>query len=108
MLKNVDSMARENEPFMTERRSGIKSSDLLMVLMQPPPSMEEEFDAWYDTEHLPERIVLPGFHSGARYICVDGYPRYMALYDLENEAVLESDSWIWRFQAVASARGPSA
>jgi hypothetical protein len=67
---------------------------LLMVLMQPPPPMEEEFNAWYDTEHLPERIVLPGFHSGARYICVDGYPRYMALYDLENEAVLESDAYM--------------
>lgn len=67
---------------------------LLMVLMQPPATMEEEFNAWYDTEHLPERVVLPGFHSGARFVCVDGYPRYMALYDIENEAVLDSEAYL--------------
>ncbi len=67
---------------------------LLMVMMEPPPAIEEEFNAWYDTEHLPERIALPGFLSGARYVCVDGYPRYMALYDLESEAVLESDTYL--------------
>ena len=67
---------------------------LLMVMMEPPPAIEEEFNAWYDTEHLPERIALPGFLSGVRYVCADGYPRYMALYDLESEAVLDSDSYL--------------
>ncbi len=73
---------------------------LLMVMMEPPPAMVEEFNAWYDTEHLPERVVLPGFHSGARFVCVDGYPRYMALYDLESEDVLDSESYL----AISGAR----
>ena len=67
------------------RRAG-----LLMVMMEPPPPLEEEFNAWYDTEHLPERIALPGFRSGARFVALTGYPRYMALYDLDGEDVLDS------------------
>lgn len=67
---------------------------LLMVMMEPPPAIEEEFNAWYDTEHLPERLALPGFLSGVRYVCLDGYPRYMALYDLASESVLESDTYL--------------
>lgn len=71
-----------------------ENNGLLMVMMEPPAVMEEEFHAWYDTEHLPERVVLPGFQSGMRFVCLDGYPRYMALYDLDSEAVLESRDYL--------------
>lgn len=67
---------------------------LLMVMMQPPSVMEEEFNAWYDTEHVPERRALPGFQSGLRFVCIDGYPRYMALYDLDREDVLHSPEYL--------------
>ena len=36
----------------------------LLVLMQPPPAFEEEFNAWYDAEHIPERCATPGFETG--------------------------------------------
>ena len=29
---------------------------------------EEEFNAWYNTEHLPELLALPGFLDAARYV----------------------------------------
>ncbi len=31
---------------------------LLLTMTEPPPQMEEEFNAWYDTEHLPERLSI--------------------------------------------------
>jgi hypothetical protein len=31
------------------------------------PKYEEEFNAWYNTEHLPELLTLPGFLDAARY-----------------------------------------
>ena len=65
----------------------------LLVLMQPPPALEEEFNAWYDTEHIPERAAVPGFASALRFVCIDGHPRYLAMYDLENFAVLESAAY---------------
>jgi hypothetical protein len=66
----------------------------LLVLMQPPPCFEEEFNAWYDTEHIPERLGVPGFESGLRYVCLSGTPRYLALYDLASPAVLETPEYL--------------
>ena len=66
----------------------------LLVLMQPPPAFEEEFNAWYDTEHLPERVAIPGFESGLRYVCVAGFPRYFAMYDTQTPDVLNSPAYL--------------
>ncbi|AUL14228.1 DUF4286 family protein [Bordetella bronchiseptica] len=65
------------------------SKALLLVSMEPPAGMEAEFNDWYDTEHLPERAGLPGFETALRYVCVAGWPRYLALYDLSNIEVLD-------------------
>lgn len=66
----------------------------LLVLMQPPPAFEEEFNAWYDTEHVPERLAVPGFESALRFVCVDGHPRYLAMYDLESPSVLDTEDYL--------------
>ncbi|MFM0034638.1 hypothetical protein [Paraburkholderia strydomiana] len=66
---------------------------LLMVSMEPPASLEEEFNDWYDTEHFPQRLALPGFVSASRWVCVDGWPRWMALYDLTSLDALDSDAY---------------
>lgn len=66
----------------------------LLVLMDPPPPFEEEFNAWYDTEHLPQRMAVPGFESGRRYVSIRGAPRYLALYDMTSPAVLESQAYL--------------
>ena len=39
---------------------------LLLTLTEPPVAMEEEFNAWYDTEHLADLLSLPGFLDAAR------------------------------------------
>ncbi|MGH6913184.1 MAG: hypothetical protein ACREH3_05710 [Geminicoccales bacterium] len=66
----------------------------LLVLMQPPPTFEEEFNEWYDTEHVPERLAVPGFESGLRYVCIAGTPRYLAMYDLARPQVLETPEYL--------------
>jgi len=66
----------------------------LLVLMQPSPAFEEEFNAWYDTEHLPERSAVPGFETALRFVCISGHPRYLALYDLANPQVLDSPEYL--------------
>lgn len=66
----------------------------LLVLMQPPPAFEDEFNAWYDTEHVPERVAVPGFETGLRFVCIDGAPKYLAMYDLANAAVLDTEAYL--------------
>jgi hypothetical protein len=53
-----------------------------------------EFNDWYDTEHLPQRLALPGFLSGSRWVCIDGWPRWLALYDLASSAAVHSDAYL--------------
>jgi len=65
----------------------------LLVLMQPPPAFEDEFNAWYDTEHIPERCAVPGFETGLRFVCLDGAPKYLAMYDLARPEVLDSPEY---------------
>jgi hypothetical protein len=72
----------------------MKSKGFLLVLMQPPPAFEDEFNAWYDTEHVAERVGVPGFESGLRYVCIDGHPRYLAMYDTESPEVFDSEGYL--------------
>ena len=70
---------------------------MLMAMMQPPADMEEEFQDWYDTEHIPERAAITGFLSAQRFVCLDGFPKYIAAYDLTHHGVLQEPE----YQAVA-------
>jgi hypothetical protein len=66
----------------------------LLVLMQPPANIEEEFNAWYDSEHVPERLAVPGVLTAIRFSSISAAtPKYLAMYDLESEAVLDSDAY---------------
>jgi hypothetical protein len=62
--------------------------------MQPPPAFEDEFNAWYDAEHIPERCGTPGFETGLRFVCLDGAPKYLAMYDLARPEVLQSPEYL--------------
>ena len=42
---------------------------LLLSLTEPPAAMEKQFNAWYDDEHLPEPLAIPGFRSARRWVC---------------------------------------
>jgi len=75
------------------------SRGLLLAAMTPPPALEEEFNEWYDTEHVPERLRIPGFDTARRFVAVVGWPRYLALYDLDHPGVLGSAA----YAAVAGA-----
>jgi hypothetical protein len=70
------------------------SKALLLVMMEPPAALEEEFNDWYDTEHFPQRRAMPGFESASRWVCVDGWPRYVALYDLESNDALRTPEYL--------------
>jgi hypothetical protein len=73
---------------------------LLLTITEPPPYMEEEFNAWYDTEHLPERLSIPGFLSARRWVadCKPGEGKYLATYELESPAVLVSPAYLGFFE----------
>ena len=44
----------------------------------------DEHDDWHTHEHLPERLAIPGFLRGTRWVAIDGAPRYAVLYEVES------------------------
>ncbi len=70
-----------------------RGTGLLMVWADVPADKEPEFNRWYNEEHLPERLAIPGFLSAARYEAVKGGPKHLAVYELESAAVLETPAY---------------
>ncbi|MET0706170.1 MAG: hypothetical protein ABWY64_03260 [Tardiphaga sp.] len=66
---------------------------MLMTSMDIDAAHEREFNAWYDREHLAERVAIPGFLEARRYVAVDAAPKYLGLYSTENFDVLDSDAY---------------
>jgi hypothetical protein len=62
--------------------------------------MEEEFNAWYDDEHLAERLAIPGFRSAQRWVAdvPAGVGKYLATYELDSTKVLSSPAYLARYQ----------
>ena len=88
---------------------------LLLTMMNPPAGGDEEFNDWVNTEHLPERKIIPGIRLAQRFRNRQQSPRYMAFYDLESLDVLKSapyraiagenlSPWSKRILASATAR----
>ncbi|WP_416547149.1 hypothetical protein ACHEXK_15215 [Limnohabitans sp. DCL3] len=65
---------------------------------------EEEFNAWYNTEHLPGLSRVPGTVRAQRYLRLSSSPRYIACYELLSPAVMESPAWLAIRHTAWSAR----
>jgi len=55
-----------------------------------------EHDEWHTHEHLPERLAIPGFVRGTRWVALRQGPRYFVMYEVEQLATLASDAYLER------------
>ncbi|MDH5285157.1 MAG: hypothetical protein OEX23_00815 [Betaproteobacteria bacterium] len=63
------------------------------------PEGREEFYAWHGSEHMPERVAIPGFLRGRRYVAVEGVPEFFNLYETASTAVLTGADYLARLNA---------
>ena len=54
---------------------------------------EDEFNDWYDNEHVPERLRTKGFINAQRWLGADDPRLSIATYDLESLDVLQSPAY---------------
>ncbi|KAJ7066583.1 hypothetical protein C8F01DRAFT_1123796 [Mycena amicta] len=68
---------------------------LVAVLIEPGPHVtEDELTAWYEIEHVPRRLALPGFLSALRYKAIDSQtPTWLTLYDIEAPEIANSPEY---------------
>lgn len=71
----------------------IAGKGMLLTSMDVDPEHEEDFNRWYDREHLEERVAIDGFIEARRYVAEDGAPKYLFLYSTQTIEVLDSPAY---------------
>ena len=60
------------------------------------PEGRANFIDWHNREHIPERVAIPGFHRGRRYVAERGDPEYFTLYEACDTGVLVGTAYLER------------
>lgn len=71
-------------------------SSALVLSFDIAPDMINEHDEWHTHEHVPERLALPGFLRGSRWVAQQGRPKYFVMYEVEALAALTSAAYLER------------
>ena len=66
---------------------------MLLTSMDIDVADEAEFNRWYDSEHLEERVAIEGFLEARRYVAHKASPKYLCLYSTKTIEVLDSPAY---------------
>jgi len=85
----------------------------MLLLFDIVPDAISEHDEWHTHEHLPERLSIPGFVRGTRWVASNGQPRYFVMYEVLHLATLTSGAYLerlnnpspWTSRMMSSYRG---
>lgn len=81
---------------------------LLLAEHELPSQYEEEYDVWYNTEHIPAITQVPGFFTPRRFKLSNEFPsipdsknvrRFITIYDIDNIELFDTD--IFRKQSTS-------
>jgi hypothetical protein len=81
---------RRDSMSQPEDRSATTTKHVLVVLTEPVPGLEDEYNEWYTGTHLDEVVATPGFISAQRFqLADDGMSlcshSYLAIYEVEGD-----------------------
>lgn len=77
-------------------RMGLLGKGVLAIWNDIASGGEAEFNRWHTREHVPERVGVPGFLRGRRYLASSGTPRFFTLYETETVETLTSPAYVER------------
>lgn len=68
---------------------------VLVVTMDVDQEDEAEFNKWYNEQHLPERMEIPGYVSARRFKLEEGNGAltYLCIWELEDGSPLQSQMY---------------
>jgi len=66
---------------------------MLITSMDVDAKDEQEYNVWYDREHLAERVAIEGFLEARRWIAVDARPKYFCTYSTREFADLSGPAY---------------
>ncbi len=71
-----------------------QAKGLMVFLANFEPEHQQGYRQWHNAEHIPERVGIPGFLLGRRYLQTDDPTRFLMCYDTLGEQVLLSDAYL--------------
>jgi len=71
----------------------LRSKGMLITSMDVDAQHEDEFNLWYDREHVAERVAIDGFTEARRWIAIEGAPKYFATYCTQRFEDLSSPAY---------------
>ena len=74
--------------------AGEETTASMIVTLQPKGIGQDEVDDWYDLEHIPQRVALPGFVSVERWTSVEGEALSLTIYDVTTLDVITSPPYL--------------
>jgi len=81
--------------------TGAVGSYRMYVFTNPVAGQDATYNDWYDRQHIPDVLKVPGFVAGQRFAMVDPeqhnpvkLPRYLALFDLQSRGLAATDAEI--------------
>jgi len=76
-----------------DRLMGTRKPILVIIKTDVAPEMEENFNRWYDEEHIPGLLRVPGVKSARRGIHLGAGQKYIAVYEHESAEVQHSQAY---------------
>ena len=61
--------------------------------MDVPPEIEDKYNYYYDNVRTPGNLKIPGCMQVRRHQSVEGWPKYLTIYEFEHEKVPETLAW---------------
>lgn len=84
---------------MSTRTPAGYARGILSIWNDIAPEIEDFYERWYMTQHFPERLAVPGFLRGRRFVSIDADKKYFTFYELEHPDVLFSPAYLARQNA---------
>ena len=82
-----------------EEDMSLAGSGVVCIWHDLVPEAKDAFYEWHNREHMPERVAIPGFRRGRRYIALRGEPEYFNLYEADSPEVLGGPDYLNRLNA---------
>lgn len=86
-----------------EAGGGLLGQGAVIIWNDVEQDGREQFYQWHDKEHIPERLALPGFRRGRRFIRPGHSPEWLTMYEADDLSVVSSPAYLAKLNAPTPA-----
>ena len=90
---------RPDAAYAHETTGALLGAGAVIVWNDVTSDGRDQFYDWHDKEHIPERLAIPGFRRGRRYIKPGHSPEWLTIYEAADLSVLVSQTYLQRLNA---------